>query len=106
MGQIKNIKLHIVTDIKYTLVQQQQQQTLLLRDGQVKEPHRSQPKCESSPQWNQETSGSPRSTTSEEESVTSSGAEDMALLNDFVVGVSCCYCCWEICVCCNRWCFN
>merc|ERR1711928_28660 len=111
MGQIKNIKLHIVTDIKYTL---QQQQTLLLRDGQVKEPHSSQPISESSPQWNQETStqqipipqGSrpqvPQKPQVRQEaqqvrdSVTSSGAEDIALLNDFVVDVSCCYRCWEM----------
>merc|ERR1712168_1171239 len=52
MGQIKNIKLHIVTDIKYTSVQSQSKQQ---QHGQIEEPHRPQPNREGSPQWDQET---------------------------------------------------
>merc|ERR1739847_11846 len=52
MGQIKNIKLHIVTDIKLSSVLSTSRE---IRNGQVKEPHRTQPKCEESSQWYQET---------------------------------------------------
>merc|ERR1712212_803070 len=54
MGQIKNIKLHIVTDIKYSV--HFARTTKAVNDGQVEEPHSPQPNGESSSQWHQETS--------------------------------------------------
>merc|ERR1712113_1168047 len=54
MGQIKNIKLHIVTDIKYSV--HFARTTKAANDGQVKEPHSPQSNGESSSQWHQETS--------------------------------------------------
>merc|ERR1711885_106518 len=52
MGQIKNIKLHIITDIKLSSVLNRSRE---ISNGQVEEPHRTQPKCEESSQWYQET---------------------------------------------------